>query len=311
MSKAQGIVLESGRGWAVIMSEDGRYQKVKSAQPLYAGEYYYGRQRPMLRYGIAAAVLLALLAGTADFFNVVTYASLSPGIELGINRWERVVSVKTEGDQAAQVISHLNISGQPAAAAVGAVVGEMVAREQLAENDSGSLQVTVHSKKNGEKLKEQYKQKLVAKISDSVDQALKVNQKVKIKDEVIEERLHIQYKTTSSNSKGQNQGNSKQKAEQTNSSRSFMREYTEPDNRAWVNNANPRAAVPAWTKGNNDKKDDDKKQFSGNSGKVQKNQQSKANSSKYEKKYKSPWMTNQGKTDWSRLRSGSKQKTSD
>lgn len=194
MARADGIVIESGRGWALIMNHDGRYLKIKTAQPLYPGEHYYAVHRPVLRYGIAAAVLLLLLAGTADFFNVVAYASVSPGIDLGINRWDRVVEVKTDSDEAAQVVSGLDVSGKTSAEAVATVVNEIIVNNQLAEGSSGDLNITVHSKKNDQDLGVQYKENLVARISLSVDEVLQVHQQVKVKHDTVNESFSINYK---------------------------------------------------------------------------------------------------------------------
>ena len=195
MFKQPGIVLESGRGWAIIMCSDGTYRKIKTNQPLYPGQYYTHRQLPTVLGGLAAAVLLFIVVGVVDFFNVIAYASISPGIELGVNRWERVVQVKTQSEDAAQVVSRVDLTGKPAPAAVEAVVSELIKSDSGSDNGTGSPQVSVHSKKTGQELNSRYKQKLVAKINSSVDKALSVQQKIKVKDETNEEKLNIQYKT--------------------------------------------------------------------------------------------------------------------
>lgn len=195
MARADGIVIESGRGWALIMNHEGRYLKIKTAQPLYPGQHYYAERRPALRYGIAAAVLLLLMAGTADFFNVVAYASVSPGIDLGINRWDRVVAVKTDSDEAAQVISGLDISGKTSTEAVATVVNEIIVNNPLPEGQTGSLKVSVHSKKNGIELEAEYKEKLVAQINSSVDGVLKLHEKITINNETGDKEVCIKYTT--------------------------------------------------------------------------------------------------------------------
>lgn len=194
MSRADGIVIESGRGWALIMSRDGRYRKIKTNQALYPGEYYHALHRPALRYGIAAAVLLLLLAGTADFFNVVAYASVSPGIDLGINRWDRVVAVKTDSDEAAQMAAQLDVSGKTSSEAVATLVSQIIENNQLPEGTAGKLNITVHSKNNDQALGAQYQENLVAKISLSVDEVLQVHDQVKIKHDAVGEKVSIHYK---------------------------------------------------------------------------------------------------------------------
>lgn len=201
MSEEKGIVIKSGRGWALIMRSDGAYQRIKTSQPMYPGQIYRSKPLPLFRYGIAAAVLLFFLVGVVDFFNVVAYASISPGIELGLNRWERVVAVKTDGEDAAGIAARVNTTGRPAEEVVQDLVSEVLEQDLLPENPAGSLTVSVHTKKTGQQNEAAYKQHLTDKIHHSVETALMANNKIKIKDETEHEQVKIQYQAFSSGNK--------------------------------------------------------------------------------------------------------------
>lgn len=201
MSKEKGIVIKSGRGWALIMRSDGAYQRIKTSQPLYPGQIYRSKPLPLFRYGVAAAVLLFFLVGAIDFFNVVAYASISPGIELGLNRWERVVAVKTDSEDAASIVARVDTTGRPAEKVVQDLVSEVLEQDLLPENSVGSLTISVHTKKAGQKHEAAYKQDLAAKINHSVDAALMTHDQVKIKDEIEQEQVKIHYQPASSGNK--------------------------------------------------------------------------------------------------------------
>ncbi len=194
MSKAEGVVIEAGRGWAVIMSKDGRYRKIKTGQALYPGQFYYAPDRAALRYGLAAAVLLLLFTAAMDFFNVVAYASVTPGIDLGINRWDRVVSVKTNSDEAARMVTQLDIGGKTSSEAVAVLVSRLIENDQRSGESSGSLDITVHSKNNDRALGTKYQEKLMTRISGSIDEVLKVHEKINFENDTIGEKVSIQYK---------------------------------------------------------------------------------------------------------------------
>lgn len=267
MSKEQGIVIKSGRGWALIMRSDGAYQRIKTSKPLYPGQIYHAGPLPLFRYSMAAAVLLFFLVGAADFFNVVAYASISPGIELGLNRWERVVAVKTDGEDAAGIVARVDTTGRPAEAVVEDLISEVLEQDLLPEDSVGSVTVAVHTKKNGQKDDAVYKQQLAAKINLSVDAALMAHDKIKIKGEIEPEQVQIHYQSVSSGNKtgwtGDNPGKSdpsgkawghdKEANTSPNNQKNQVNKQsdeTENDNSITESNA-PRAENPAAKEGKN------------------------------------------------------------
>ena len=68
-----------------------------------------------------AAVFLLVFLATLDFFTVLTYARLSTGVELGFNRWDRVVKVKAQDENAQAIVAGLDLKGATAETAVAEV----------------------------------------------------------------------------------------------------------------------------------------------------------------------------------------------
>ncbi len=148
MSEIRGIVLESGKGWAVILLRNGEYRRVRTLHALMPGEIYHGK--PPLNYGkltAAAAVFLMIFVGVVDFFNVVAYAEVSSGLEMGVNRWNRVVTVSAVNSEGEMLMDELNIKGQNLEAALETILEKAL----VEENSSDSPQITVSIKNANDK----------------------------------------------------------------------------------------------------------------------------------------------------------------
>ncbi|MEQ8199785.1 MAG: anti-sigma factor domain-containing protein, partial [Syntrophomonadaceae bacterium] len=109
MARAKGMVLASAEGQAIILTPDGEYRTIKTNHALEVGELYEDMSRPWWRYAVAAAVVLALILGTLDYFRVATYAQVSGAVELGVNRWGRVISARALNDEGQQLLARLDL----------------------------------------------------------------------------------------------------------------------------------------------------------------------------------------------------------
>lgn len=119
MTRTKGIVLSRGEGRAVILTPAGEYRSIKIHAPLEVGELYDdGASRPWWRYALAAAVILAMTLGTIDFYSVKAYAQVSDAVELGLNRWGRVVTTRALNEEGAQILENTNFKGQKIETAV-------------------------------------------------------------------------------------------------------------------------------------------------------------------------------------------------
>ncbi|MEQ8173744.1 MAG: hypothetical protein ABRQ26_01630 [Syntrophomonadaceae bacterium] len=92
----KGTVFESGDNWAILLMPGGEFKKVKTKGRLHIGQMYAPVARAAYRPVAAAAVLIITLALSVNFLTVAAWARLSPGVELGVNSWGRVVSVKIQ-----------------------------------------------------------------------------------------------------------------------------------------------------------------------------------------------------------------------
>jgi hypothetical protein len=67
MSKVNGIVMESGPGWVLVLLENGEYRKFRSRSFLMPGDIYQGRAYSLYpRYMAVAAAIIIMLLGTLD-----------------------------------------------------------------------------------------------------------------------------------------------------------------------------------------------------------------------------------------------------
>jgi hypothetical protein len=171
MSNKKGIVLETGKGWAIILMPDGQYKKVRTNRMLAVGELYNVPSH-IPQYIAAAVLLVFLTVGIVDYFSVVAYARLSPGIEIGINRWEKVVLVQK--DHTWNELDKLKLKGKSLDDAVVTIVDEVLSSEEPAVADwQQGLTVSVISSKveTGEKVEEKLEGKLIEKIDVALEKA--------------------------------------------------------------------------------------------------------------------------------------------
>ncbi len=135
------------------------------------------RKRILPRFtGILAAACLLLavgLVGFGHYRNHVMVAStvdidVNPSIEIAVNRLDRVLAVKAVNEDAAALLSNLDLKGTDLDAAINAIIGAM-AEEGYFEGEDGEILVTVRHR-DAEKAKS-----LRALLVSDIDAALKEN----------------------------------------------------------------------------------------------------------------------------------------
>lgn len=188
MNRIRGTVLKSGKGWAIIMTELGSYKKVKTSQPLYVGQYYDTQPRPVGRYALAAAVLLFFLIGTIDFFSVVAYAEITPGIELGMNRWQRVISIETTTEEGKAISAGVSITGRTAEEVVTDLINHALEMKDGSLLESGELTLKVRNK-NHENI--QFQQEVLVKLNGSIETTLQLKGFSKSKEESVNQQIKM------------------------------------------------------------------------------------------------------------------------
>lgn len=141
----KGVVVELNNDIAVIMSEDGRFLKVKAFAGLYQGmEMVYSdmdivrtkKTEKKVKFGftsrfsqVAAAVIVgfALLSGSYVYYDysLAVYASITldvnPSMQLDIGKRSQVIKVEELNNDAEKLLDGLNLNGQPVADAISEV----------------------------------------------------------------------------------------------------------------------------------------------------------------------------------------------
>lgn len=170
MAKMQGIILDVYDKWAVILDTDGNYKKVKVKGAVQVGEQWNGYYRPGWKSAVAAIITLALLGGCLDFFSVVAYAEVASGVKIGINRWDRVVSVEALGPETSKYVKSADLTGQKAEQAVAQVVKETVSiKSDQAMTKRPLVNVT------STRADESNCQRLTRKMDGQIQQVIKLN----------------------------------------------------------------------------------------------------------------------------------------
>ncbi len=146
MAVKKGIVIESKPGWAILLLPGGEYRKIKTNRNLQVGQEYRPPRTSPLGYGAAAAIFILVLFGVIDFFSIKAYARLESGVELGINRWDRVVSVDTENEAIADSVEDLRLAGKPVETAVRMLMDKTINDLESSDSQLDSVTVEVSSK---------------------------------------------------------------------------------------------------------------------------------------------------------------------
>jgi len=160
-----GVVVEKGDNWIIVLFSNGEYKKISTKKYFEVGDLYKSRLAASIKYAAAAAVFILILTASLDFFNVVAYATVSPGIELGLNRWDRVVTVKTTSPDNTLLPDSPDLKGKKAEDALQIILEEST--NQAETETSSNISVKV-SGKNQDKLEK--------KLAERINQFIKEKQ---------------------------------------------------------------------------------------------------------------------------------------
>lgn len=119
-----GVILELKSGNAVVLDASGGFRTLPAKPGWKPGDVVplpRGRRTAPLA-ALAACLAVAVLGGTGGFlwFDQTGLVSLdvNPSVELGVNRFDRVVSVRALNDQGAELLEAAQVAGRPAGEAV-------------------------------------------------------------------------------------------------------------------------------------------------------------------------------------------------
>ncbi|MEN6327277.1 MAG: hypothetical protein ABFD18_13885 [Syntrophomonas sp.] len=184
MLTRKAVVVETGKGWAIILLPGGEYKRVKTNQYLEVGELYQYRNYAAGKYLAAAAIFLTILFGTIDYYTVQAYAEVS-SLELGLNRWGRVVAVQAKNDEGQRIISQVQIKNEPLENAVQKISRIVEKEKPNGIGMNGKPLVKIHAKG---KAKPELEEKLLKKIEQKQEKETPVKNKNEKKQELKNER---------------------------------------------------------------------------------------------------------------------------
>lgn len=144
--KYKGTVLESSDNWALLLMPGGEFKKVKTKERLHIGEMYSPVVRAAYRPLAAAAVLVMALAFSVNFFTVAAYARLSQGVELGVNSWGRVISIKALGAEGANLTAGMPIWGKSVEEVLPVLLERIMQQLDNVQEESIVIKVEARSK---------------------------------------------------------------------------------------------------------------------------------------------------------------------
>lgn len=140
-------------------------------------------------YAVAMCVAVLLVGGVggyAYYQTPVTYLSIdiNPSIELGINKFEKVVKAEAYNDDGEKVLKGINIKGSDVTLAVNSIINSAVENGYIAEDGTSVVSITSETD-NKETAK-----KVVAQAEAGANEALKENEKTAVihKDNVALDR---------------------------------------------------------------------------------------------------------------------------
>lgn len=195
MLTKKAAVVETGKGWAVILLPGGEYKRIKTNRYLEVGELYRYRNYAGSKYLAAAAIFLTILLGSIDYYTVQAYAEVS-SLELGLNRWGRVVSVQAQNDEGQRIISQVQIKNEPLENAVQKISRIVEQEKPNGTGLAGKTPVKIHTKG---KAKPELEQKLLEKIEQKQEKDSPVKNQNEVKKELKNERKLQHLKVNNSN----------------------------------------------------------------------------------------------------------------
>lgn len=174
MAAKKSIVMEKGNGWAIILTPDGEYKKIKTHDYLEVGQLYQAKA-PIPQYAAAAVLLLALILAGIDYFSVQAYAQVSNLAELGVNRWGRVVAVQPKNSGGQHVLEAVNVKHDKLEKAVEKICRQTL-RESKAANRVKKIEFSVNT---AGKVNPKARDKILDKMNQGYKKA--VHQQIKVK----------------------------------------------------------------------------------------------------------------------------------
>src|SRR5665647_1941096 len=154
MTTKKGVVVERSNDGAIILLPTGEYRKINTRQYLEVGDLYEVSSGGPLKYVAVAVIMLALIIGSIDYYSVQAYANLTSGLELGVNRWGRVISVQAKNTEGQRIIDTVQVQNNKLEVAVEKITHQVLKKEQNNQDSIRHSLSVVAKDKNNQKIEE-------------------------------------------------------------------------------------------------------------------------------------------------------------
>ena len=171
----KAVIVDIRDNFAAALSDDGRIYKIKNNNYTIGQEIKIKKQilsNGFVKFAASAAAAIALLVVPAwAYYTPYSYVSIdiNPSIEYSLNRFDRVLNVKSVNDDGDEILKEIDLKDQKNKSiedAINEVLNEVIEKGYLTEEDGGVIVVT--SSKSQEKSNE-----LTSKLKSSVEEKVK------------------------------------------------------------------------------------------------------------------------------------------
>lgn len=155
MAVVKGIVVESHEKEAVILTRSGQFRKIRLGYQAEIGDEVEQKEwrQDLLIYTVAVALLFLLTVQMVSLLTVCANISVqvNPGVELGVNSLQRVVTVKALNQEGSTLLKTVHVKGKKVDAALAEIITESIKAGYM--STGGRVTVGVSSiNKKGEKM---------------------------------------------------------------------------------------------------------------------------------------------------------------
>lgn len=157
MNGQKGLILKREKEDCLVLTPDGMFRRVRSSGKAQVGEEIFlpsgaaGFKRVLLVAASMCLLAFCCLFYQTNIAQAVTFVSLdfNPSLEMGLNRFKEIVSVKAFDNDAEKILEKVNIKGQPVDRAIKIILNQACTDGYLVSSSKETLLVAVAPVKDG------------------------------------------------------------------------------------------------------------------------------------------------------------------
>lgn len=173
----KGIIVEASKIDAVVLLEDGTFQKVKNNRYEVGQQITLKLRKKVSRFVAGAASFAAAVAvftiGTFAYFTPTDYVSLdvNPSIEYSLNRFDRILKAEAVNDDGEKILSQLEVKHMTVEKGVKKTLDLLIEEGYLTDDENSGVVITTSNSDmdEAEKLAEELKEKIQGYLDDKAD----------------------------------------------------------------------------------------------------------------------------------------------